>query len=121
VGLLPVKKAFINFNLKSLVAPDDGAAIENIRTQPGPAGANPTINTLIKFSLLLPTDPLYCPRLACAVYDYMFKGFSQPLIGTFTVPIGNLVHRLVKERDEETAAIEYINSELEKILKGEGI
>jgi hypothetical protein len=76
---------------------------------------------LIKFSLRLPTDALYCPRLSCAVYDYIFKGLSQPLIGTFTIPIGNLVHRLSKEREEETAAIEYINGELDKILKGEGI
>ena len=32
VGILPVKKAFIVFNLKSLVPPDDGAALENIKT-----------------------------------------------------------------------------------------
>ena len=31
-GILPVKKAFIVFNLKSLVPPDDGRAIENIKT-----------------------------------------------------------------------------------------
>lgn len=44
VGILPVKKAFIVFNLKSLVPPDEGTALENIKTQPGPVGANPTIN-----------------------------------------------------------------------------
>jgi hypothetical protein len=32
VGILPVKKAYIVFNLKSLVPPDDGSAIENIKT-----------------------------------------------------------------------------------------
>jgi hypothetical protein len=32
VGILPVKKAFIVFNLKSLVPPDDGRALENLRT-----------------------------------------------------------------------------------------
>ena len=31
-GILPVKKAFIVFNLKSLVPPDDGRAIDNIKT-----------------------------------------------------------------------------------------
>lgn len=31
-GILPVKKAFIVFNLKSLVPPDDGRAVENIKT-----------------------------------------------------------------------------------------
>jgi hypothetical protein len=62
-GILPVKKAFIQFNLKSLVPPQCSQAVENIKTQPGPAGANPTINTLIKFTLPIPSDPLFCPKL----------------------------------------------------------
>jgi len=92
VGILPVKKAFIQFNLKSLVPPDLGAAIENIKTQPGPAGANPTINTCIRFTLPLPGDPLYCPKLQCSVYDNIFKSFLQPLLGVFTIPIGEILH-----------------------------
>lgn len=32
VGILPVKKAFIVFNLKSLVPPDEGSALENVKT-----------------------------------------------------------------------------------------
>jgi hypothetical protein len=54
------------------------------------------------FSIPLPTDPLYCPKLACAVYDYIFKGFNQPLIGVFTVPIGKLMLDLKEERRVET-------------------
>ena len=109
-GILPVKKAFIVFNLKSLVPPDDGAALENLRTQPGAAGSNPTINTLIKFNIGLPKDPLFCPRLQCTVYDYIFKGlFSQPMLGPFIIPIGDLIQDLIQEREEETAAIEHIN------------
>jgi hypothetical protein len=76
VGILPVKKAFIVFNLKSLVPPDEGATLENLKTAPSAAGANPTINTLIKFSVGMPADPLFCPRLSCTVHDYIFKGFS---------------------------------------------
>lgn len=49
VGILPVKKAYITFMLKSLVPPDNARAIDNISTQSGPTGANPTINTTIKF------------------------------------------------------------------------
>jgi hypothetical protein len=105
VGILPVKKAFIIFNLKSLVPPDDGTAMENIKTAPSAAGANPTINTLIKFNIPLPTDSLFCPRLSCAVHDYIFKGFSQPMIGSFIIPVGDLIHALIAERAEETAAI----------------
>ncbi len=32
VGILPVKKAYISFNLKSLVSPEQGEALENIKT-----------------------------------------------------------------------------------------
>jgi hypothetical protein len=65
VGILPVKKAFISFHLKSLISPDEGRAIENIKTQPGPTGENPTINALISFKVPLPTSPLFCPKLVC--------------------------------------------------------
>ena len=90
-GILPVKKAFIVIYLMSLVPPDEGSAMENLRTQPSAAGSNPTINTLIKFSIGLPADPLFCPRLSCTVNDYIFKGFSQPMIGSFIIPVGDLI------------------------------
>ena len=41
---------------------------------------------------------------------------NQPLIGVFTVPIGQLMLDLKDERREETQIIEDINVELEKIL-----
>ena len=63
VGILPVKKAFIVFNLKSLVPPDEGTTLDNIKTQPSAPGPNPTINTLLEFKIPLPDDPLFCPRL----------------------------------------------------------
>lgn len=121
VGILPVKKAFVTFNLKSLVAPSDGRALENIKTQPGPTGANPTINSTMSFRVPLPTDPLYCPKLVCAVYDYIFKGINQPLIGTFTIPIGELIYTLREEREREIGVIRKITEELDKIIRGESI
>jgi hypothetical protein len=33
------------------------------------------------------------------VFDYIFKGLSQPLIGTFVIPIGEL---MVKLREKKT-------------------
>ena len=75
VGILPVKKAFISFNLKSLVPPDSDLAIENLKTQPNAAGTDPTINTVIKFFMRLPDDPLYTPVLTCTVFDNIFKSF----------------------------------------------
>jgi hypothetical protein len=40
-GILPVKKAFILFNIKSMVSPDIGNAIENIKTEPSAPGSRP--------------------------------------------------------------------------------
>lgn len=91
---MPVKKAFIQFNLKSLVSPSEGTALENIKTQPGPTGSNPTINSCVSFKVPLPIDPLYCPKLVCTVYDYIFIGANQPLIGSFTIPVGELIHTI---------------------------
>lgn len=110
-----MKKAFVQFNVKSLVPPNS-SAIENIKTQPKAPGANPTINTTMKFSIPLPVDPLYCPKLQCSVYDNIFRGFNQPLIGVFTVPIGQLMLDLKAERREETAMIKNINEKLKEIL-----
>ena len=117
-GILPVKKAFVQFNIKSLVPPNS-SAVQNIKTQPSASGANPTLNTTMMFSIPLPTDPLYCPKLSCAVYDYIFKGFNQPMIGVFTVPIGQLMLDLKEERRSETEIIQGINESLEKILKSD--
>lgn len=91
-GILPVKKAFINFNLKSLVPPNS-TAVQNIQTQPRALGPNPTINTTMKFQIPLPIDSLYCPKLTCACYDFIFKGLNQPMIGIFTVPIGDIMQQ----------------------------
>ena len=90
-GILPVKKPFIKFNLKSLLPPSLASAIDNIVTNPHDGGSNPTISTVIKFNIHLPTDPLYCPSLTCGVYDYIFKGISQPILGNFVLDIGKLM------------------------------
>ena len=47
------------------------------------------------------------------------SGWNQPIIGNFTIPIGELMHDLKRERDAETAALEKMVAALEKIAKGE--
>ena len=64
VGILPVKKAFVKFNLKSLLPPDSHGAVDNIQTQPSATGPDPSISCTIKFDIWLPNDPLYCPSLS---------------------------------------------------------
>jgi hypothetical protein len=75
-GLLPVKKAFLQFNLKSMVPPKLGTDLSNIRTEPKMAGTDPTLNTLIEFNAPLPTDILFCPRMSCSVFDNIAMGLS---------------------------------------------
>ena len=74
-GLMPVKKPFIKFNLRSLLPPEKAQAVTNIKTNPSATGSNPNINTMINFTIDLPINPLFCPKLACDVYDYVYKGF----------------------------------------------
>jgi hypothetical protein len=90
--MLPVKKAYVNFNVKSLASPKMGANLRNVKTEARYPGPNPTMNTTLSFNVDLPMQRLYCPRLACTVYDSLFAGFTQPIIGNFVIPIGDLMH-----------------------------
>lgn len=49
-GILPVKKSFIVFNLRSLL-PENKQYIENIKTLPKATGSSPTLNTTMHMKL----------------------------------------------------------------------
>jgi hypothetical protein len=91
-GIIPIKKPFIQFNIRSLLPPERAEAVSNIKTAPKSSGNNPVINQMISFSSILPTEELYCPKLSCEVYDYICKGLSQPIVGSFVVDIGKIMH-----------------------------
>jgi L-rhamnose mutarotase len=40
--------------------------------------------------------------MLCTVNDYIFKGFNQPLLGSFIIPVGDLIDDLKHERERET-------------------
>ena len=107
-GLLPVKKAYIDFLLKSMVPPMAATALQTVSTQPGPSGPNPTINSVISFQVPMPVNDLYAPSMACRVYDKVFKGFSGQLIGVFTIPIGQIMRDQKEEYDENCKALDDI-------------
>jgi hypothetical protein len=119
-GILPVRKPFIHFMLQSLLPPSRSHAIENISTQPSATGSDPTISTVVKFKIWLPNDSLYCPSLTCGVYDYIFKGMAQPLIGSFEIDFGQLqkdTNREFEEQNEKT--IEIIKALEQKVRDAE--
>jgi hypothetical protein len=95
---MPVKKPFIKFNVKSLLPPEMSKAVQDVQTNPSDTGPNPNINTTISFNMQLPSNTLFCPKLTCYVYDYVFKGWTQPLLGTFAIDLGRII--------EENAQIE---------------
>ena len=69
-------------------------------TTPRDAGANPNILTMISFEAKLPKEAMYCPSLACTVYDNIARGRIQPRIGTFVINIGEAIAAQKDERDE---------------------
>lgn len=64
----------------------------------------------------LPKSPLYCPNLTCFVYDQIFKGWNQPLVGTFVLDLGRLMGDLREERKRETSKMYEVLDKLKKIL-----
>lgn len=45
----------------------------------------------------------------------------QPLLGVFTIPIGEIMHAKQAHRQSEMQNLEYILSELDKIMKDQGV
>lgn len=45
----------------------------------------------------MPIDPDFCPAMSCSVFDYIFKGASQPLIGNFAIPLGDYIEQTKDE------------------------
>lgn len=137
-GLMPIKKPFIKFRIKSLLPPAKAQAITNVQTDPNANGPNPNINTMLNFFVKLPKDNLYCPSLECDVYDFVYIGLSQPLIGTFRIPIGDIKTKTAqrwlddleieqkiiknleglskKSREEIEEQIKMINSDFKKVF-----
>ena len=64
----------------------------------------------------LPSSALFCPKLSCDVYDMIFKGFVQPLIGTFSIPIGDVLEETKQNQLEELEESDHIIRELKKVL-----
>lgn len=78
--------------LKSLAPPEYQASLKDITTTPLGGGANPTFASMIRFNAMIPSDPIFCPSLQCAVYDSLLFGVRQPLIGHMFLPIGLIYH-----------------------------
>ena len=66
-GLLPVRKAFVKFSVKSILPPSQSKAVADIFTEPAETGPDPNIKTTFKFMANIPGLEAYCPRMTCTV------------------------------------------------------
>ena len=118
MGLIPIQKAFVSFMVKSLTDPKKSGTLANLYTAPMQSGPNPNINNVIKFSLPLPVDELYCPSVSCTVYDQVFLGLSQPVVGTFTIPFGRIMQECWREREDVLSRARELLDKLDKRIEG---
>ena len=95
-GLLPIRKPFIKFNIKSLVPPEHAQAVTNLKTQTG-KGADPNYNCILNFNVKLPENVVFSPVLKCEVFDCIFLSFNQPLIGHFGIMLGEIRQRQIQK------------------------
>ena len=71
--------------------------------------------------MLLPVKELYAPSMACRVFDKIFKGYDGALIGTFSIPIGDIMFNQRREYKENMLDLDLIIDKLEKIKAGVGV
>jgi len=56
----------------------------------------------LKIQVNIPSEPFYCPRMTCMVYDKIyFDGMVQPNLGSFTLRLGDVLTR-VRATDAKT-------------------
>ena len=93
-SMLPIKKAYINFEMDSLnISGNESENLPSKQTQPKNKGSNPTINDALKFDVNLPKDLKFMPQLQCRIYDYIFRGTIKPNLGCFILNIERLVRK----------------------------
>ena len=102
LAMLPIKKAFIKFDMNSLnVSANKEDSLQPRITQPKDKGSNPTINSAIKFDLKLPKDETFMPQLQCEVYDYIYSGLVNPTLGLFLLNIKNIIMETNRQIEED--------------------
>ena len=94
LGLLPVKRPFIKFDINSLKPRAQKQALKEkqfIQTQPKETGSDPNLSTMIQIEVDLPKNYLLSPSLNCVVFDCIMKGLSQPVLGVFSINLSDFI------------------------------
>jgi len=96
--------------------PNSEFVIQDISSQPGPSGSNPSIITMLEHEINLPIDRILCPSLQCSVHDNILSGNIQPLIGHFELPMGELLYQRNQEYQHNIQKVVEIVEKLKKIV-----
>ena len=57
--------------------------------------------------------------MTCLVYDSVVFGIKQPLIGSFTIPIGDLIDELKIQRQNEINEVKKVIELIDNKIKGQ--
>lgn len=88
-GILSVQKAFLKFDMNGFKR--IGLKKDSLIVNAPETGSNPNFCTIVKFDADLPIDPTLCPSLTCLVFDTVWEGLIQPVIGSFAIDLGDVM------------------------------
>lgn len=98
------------------VSTKHGQNLQPVTTLPNDVGANPNINSVIKFMVNLPKNELFIPEFQCDVYDHVLGGLSKRVLGIFLIDLKQIIsetQRHYKEEYEEAERVKVLLEEKE--------
>ena len=114
LSVIKIKKPYISFDLNSInVSTTNGENMQPVSTLPNDVGANPNINSVIKFMVKLPKDELFIPEFQCDVYDHVLGGLSKRVLGIFLIDIKQIIRETKRHYKEEYEEAERVTKLLE--------
>jgi hypothetical protein len=114
LSFIKIKKPYISFDLNSInVSSTNGENLQPVTTLPNEMGANPNINSVIKFTTKLPRDEIYIPEFQCDVYDHVLGGLSKRVLGIFLIDIKQIIAGTLGHYKAEYEEAERVLKELE--------
>ncbi len=114
LSVIKIKKPYISFDLNSInVSATNGENMQPVTTLPNDVGANPNINSVIKFSVKLPKDEIFIPEFQCDVYDHVLGGLSKRVLGIFLIDIKQIIRETKRHYKEEYEEAERVTKLLE--------
>ena len=115
LSFIKIKKPYVSFDLNSInVSPKHGQNLQPVTTLPNDVGANPNINSVLKFIVNLPKNELFIPEFQCDVYDHVLGGLSKRILGIFLIDLKQIISETLRHYKEEYEEAERVKVLLEE-------